>query len=285
MLTYKQLVLILMLARATIAQVEGNEMTGPDIDAVHYRAHSSVQYGLAENIFSLHEFRGDEHVLDIGCGDGKLTTKLATMVPNGFVDGRDPSKTMIALAQTTFPAEEFRNVSFEIGAAEDFSLDKNYDLVTAFSCLHWVRDQESAIKRMVKTLKDKGRLLILTFPRESPYLRVLQKVIYSEKWLQYAPQSACEHWITSEGYQDIVKQLPLNVLYMHTSRAKADYQDTAHFKDYVKGWLPCLLPLPMELQEDFLDDLGVCAHSLYGSDTEVGFTIPYDKIIMYLEKR
>lgn len=42
-------------------------------DARKYSANSAVQYRIAMTVLAEHTFRGDEAVLDVGCGDGKIT--------------------------------------------------------------------------------------------------------------------------------------------------------------------------------------------------------------------
>jgi trans-aconitate 2-methyltransferase len=50
--------------------------------------------------------RGDEHVLDVGCGDGKVTAEIARAVPRGSATGVDASPEMIAFAQKPFRREK-----------------------------------------------------------------------------------------------------------------------------------------------------------------------------------
>jgi ubiquinone/menaquinone biosynthesis C-methylase UbiE len=50
----------------------------------------------------------DEHILDVGCGDGKVTAELARAVPKGSVTGIDASPEMIRFARKTFPPANIR---------------------------------------------------------------------------------------------------------------------------------------------------------------------------------
>lgn len=259
-------------------------MKSPDIDANHYKKNSFSQYHLAEEALALHKFLGNEQVLDIGCGDGKLSKKIADKVPNGFVYGIDPSFSMINLAKATFKEENTCNLDFNIGSAETFKTEKQFDLITAFSSLHWVRGQKEALNNMVTALKPRGRMLILTFPTESPYDGVLKEVIHSKKWKEHSDSSACKYWITSDEYQQIASRLNLKKLFLRTYEEVAIYRDENHFMDYVKGWLPCLITLPENLQQDFLKDLASHARQCYGTVEQKEFKIPYYKIVMYLEK-
>ena len=62
-----------------------------------------MQQTWARELIAKLKLRGDEHVLDVGCGDGKVTAEIATAVPRGLVIGMDASAEMIAFAKKTFP--------------------------------------------------------------------------------------------------------------------------------------------------------------------------------------
>ncbi len=91
---------------------------------------------------------------------------------------------------------------------------------------------------------------MLTFPKESPYYRILEEVIDSPKWQKYADLSACKHWVSSEEYKRIAHDLKVKEIYLQTFHESATYQDKNHFKDYIKVCLPCLIPLPEGLQKN-----------------------------------
>ena len=67
-------------------------------DAADYAQHSSEQFKWACELTEKLDLRGDETVLDIGCGDGKVTAAIAAQLPNGRVVGIDSSPQMIELA-------------------------------------------------------------------------------------------------------------------------------------------------------------------------------------------
>jgi trans-aconitate methyltransferase len=71
-------------------------------NAADYAANSVVQQSWARELIAKLDLRGDEHVLDVGCGDGKVTAEIAQTVPRGSVIGVDASPQMIEFAQKTF---------------------------------------------------------------------------------------------------------------------------------------------------------------------------------------
>ena len=75
----------------------------PEWNAADYAANSAVQQTWARELIAQLHLRGDEHVLDVGCGDGKVTAEIARAVPTGSVTGIDASPEMIRFARKTFP--------------------------------------------------------------------------------------------------------------------------------------------------------------------------------------
>ena len=65
-----------------------------------------MQQTWARELIARLNLRGDEHILDVGCGDGKVTAEIARAVPRGSATGIDASAEMIGFAQKTFPARQ-----------------------------------------------------------------------------------------------------------------------------------------------------------------------------------
>jgi trans-aconitate 2-methyltransferase len=57
---------------------------------------------MAREVLALLDLKGSERVLDVGCGDGKITAEVATRVPRGEVLGVDASQDMITFASSHF---------------------------------------------------------------------------------------------------------------------------------------------------------------------------------------
>ena len=79
-----------------------------------YAANSVVQQTWARELIARLKLRGDEHILDVGCGDGKVTAEIAQAVPRGFVVGIDASAEMIGFARKAFPPSQISNLTFQI---------------------------------------------------------------------------------------------------------------------------------------------------------------------------
>src|SRR5476651_510537 len=89
-----------------------------DLNAGYYVKHSSLQNGLAKEILNTYRLNSCAHILDVGCGDGRITAELANHVNQGKVLGIDASPSMIEFASRNFPKTEFPNLEFLQGMAE-----------------------------------------------------------------------------------------------------------------------------------------------------------------------
>jgi len=94
-----------------------------------------------------------ERVLDLGCGTGHLTAKIAER--GAEVIGLDSSVSMIAQARQNFP-----RLKFQLADARDFHFNAPFDAVFSNAALHWVRDADAVVKCVAAALRPGGRLVI-----------------------------------------------------------------------------------------------------------------------------
>ena len=86
-------------------------------NAADYAANSVVQQSWARELIARLKLRGDEHILDVGCGDGKVTAEIARAVPHGTVTGIDASAEMLKFAKKTFSVAKIPNLKFKASDA------------------------------------------------------------------------------------------------------------------------------------------------------------------------
>jgi trans-aconitate 2-methyltransferase len=123
----------------------------PDWDGVGYRRVSGLQQWLAERAIAALDLGDARTVLDIGCGDGRITAEIAARIPAGRVVGVDPSPRMISIAPSA------PNLSFELGDVLGLRYERQFELVVSFNALHWVADQAAALARIEAALTRPGR--------------------------------------------------------------------------------------------------------------------------------
>lgn len=113
-----------------------------------------------DDLLSRYSFRGDESVLEIGCGPGRDSEKLAQKVPHGRVLAIDTSDAMLSAARlrigTRYPNIEFHCGDVQDAIADDFSADLAFSVAT----FHWVPNHRKAFANVAKTLSPDGVFLV-----------------------------------------------------------------------------------------------------------------------------
>jgi len=117
-------------------------------DANDYASHSSAQLGWARELIARLDLCGSEDVLDIGCGEGKITAMLAELVVEGSVTGIDRSAEMVALAQKRFPSNRHENLRFRRCDVRELGEEAAYDVAFSNATLHWIKDHASLLRRV-----------------------------------------------------------------------------------------------------------------------------------------
>ncbi len=97
--------------------------------------------------------RKGERVLDLGCGSGHLAHEIAEA--GAEVIGIDRSQSMIVQAKAAYPEMDFR-----VADARTFAFDHPFDAVFSNATLHWVREADQVVERIVAALKPGGRLVL-----------------------------------------------------------------------------------------------------------------------------
>ncbi|MCE5250411.1 methyltransferase domain-containing protein [bacterium] len=156
-------------------------------DSEEYSRHSSAQYEWALELIGKLGLQATESVLDIGCGDGKVTAALAARVPDGCVVGIDSSEAMISLARRTFPEADFKNLSFDHMDASRLTFENRFDVVFSNAALHWVRDHVPVLQGIKRSLRPPGRILLQMGGDGNAHgiLSVIDELMVRDAWRPY----------------------------------------------------------------------------------------------------
>jgi trans-aconitate 2-methyltransferase len=126
-----------------------------DWDAASYGQVGAPVRAFGLTLLERLELRGDETVLDAGCGSGGVTRELIERVPNGRVIGVDASPSMIEEARATLgDAAEWR-----VGDLSELELAEPVDVVFSSATFHWIPDHDRLFARLSSVLRPGGRLL------------------------------------------------------------------------------------------------------------------------------
>jgi trans-aconitate methyltransferase len=121
-------------------------------DAPTYDSHHSFVWQMGAGVVELLAPRAGERILDLGCGTGHLTSKIAE--GGAEVVGIDSSEAMIEQARKNFP-----NLRFEIADGTDFRFAEPFDAVFSNAAIHWMRDPAGVARSTYDALKGGGRFV------------------------------------------------------------------------------------------------------------------------------
>lgn len=124
-------------------------------DAETYDRVSDPQFEWGLEVLGRLELRGDETVLDAGCGSGRVTAKLIERLPRGRVIAVDGSQAMVDKAR------EALGDSAEVRLADlaELRLAEPVDVIFSTAVFHWLPDHENLFRRLHAVLVPGGRLL------------------------------------------------------------------------------------------------------------------------------
>ena len=130
-------------------------MTPLEWDAVTYDRVADPQEQWAREVLDRLELRGNERVLDAGCGSGRVTRLLVARVGDGVVVAVDASAAMVERARVNLPAgvEVMRQDLLEL------KLDEPVDVVFSTAVFHHIHDHERLFERIRAVLRPGGRLV------------------------------------------------------------------------------------------------------------------------------
>jgi len=182
-------------------------------DPEEYAQTNNAQREYALRVLPKLHLKGNEQVLDVGCGDGGLTGVIAHafLSKGGHIKGIDKDEKMVALAKKiAISVQQYLynkssskpsfleklnnpsaisiappNVDIERGDIVNYNSQKKYDAVVSFACLHWVSEYSKALKNITNALKPGGKTLLCHVVDDPPMEKEVRKVLATPKWKQY----------------------------------------------------------------------------------------------------
>ena len=121
-------------------------------DAGLYDDRHAFVWKHGESLLDLLRPAAGERILDLGCGTGHLTARLAEM--GAEVVGLDSSAAMLEQARAAHPHLELVR-----GDARTFTFARPFDAVFSNAALHWIVEAEAVVRRVRDCLRPGGRFV------------------------------------------------------------------------------------------------------------------------------
>ncbi len=226
-------------------------------NAADYAANSVVQHGWARELIARLHLRGDEHILDVGCGDGKVTAEIARMVPAGRVLGVDTSPEMIAFAQKMFPPAKTLNLKFRICDAREIgAVVERFDLIFSNAALHWVDDHEAVLRGAATVLKPGGRLVVSCAGTSNAHdvFLALRPEIRLQRWRRFFRKMPAPYFFHAPGdYEKWLPKFGFKINLLKLAPKDAAYPGTEGLAAWLRTtWLPYIQRVPENMRAEFI---------------------------------
>lgn len=225
-------------------------------DAAEYARHSSLQAAMAQEVMSLLDLDGAERILDVGCGDGKITAQIADRNRKGSVVGIDPSRDMIDFAQTHFALP---NLRFQVADARRLSFQNQFDLVVSFNALHWIPEQEAALRSIRTALIAGGRAQLRLVPAgaRKSLEAVVEETRRTSRWKAHF-QSFDDPYLrlTANEYAALAERSGFRVVQVSTKDHSWNFGSRRAFAAFCAvGGVAWTKRLPPKERTDFISDV------------------------------
>jgi len=225
-------------------------------NAKDYAKHSQSQLIWAKELIRKLELKGSEDVLDIGCGDGKVTAEIASLVSKGTVLGIDSSDSMINLAVENYKKSIYPNLTFRVMDARLLSYENQFDVVFSNAALHWVKNHHPVLESIYKGLRASGKIFLQMGGKGNAegILSVLDELTYSTEWQPYFQNFEFPYgFYDVKEYSILLTESGFNIQRIELIPKDMIYDRISKLEGWIRTtWLPYTERIPEERRDQFI---------------------------------
>ena len=231
--------------------------TKQEWQAEKYHLNSSVQQEAALHLLKLLQLSGKEKILDVGCGDGKITAAIAANLKEGQIIGSDVSQEMIEFANKKFIPSAKNNLSFVLLDAQNIIYINEFDLVFSSFVLQWVSDIDLTIKKINASLRKNGRIgFTIPLSISDALEEALAFLLKDPQWEPYFNGFKLNYYLRDENiFDQLLRKYEFNKIHFKVVKQEWIFPAREDFELYTLIWLPHLSVLPEHFREKFFKQL------------------------------
>jgi trans-aconitate methyltransferase len=237
-----------------------------------YHKSSTAQQQWAQELIGKLRLSESERVLDIGCGDGKVTAVIAACVPEGSVTGIDSSPEMIRFAQEHFPHSTHKNLIFAHRDASHLAFFEEFEVVFSNAALHWISDHKPVLAGIARSLCPGGRLLIQMGGEgnAAQVFEALKVLLENPRWAGYFDGFSFTYgFFGPEDYRQWLADAGLEPVRVELIPKDMGYSDREAFAGWIRTtWLPWMSRLPEGEQPGFIKEFIDEYLAIYPADAD-----------------
>ncbi len=226
-------------------------------NAEDYEKHSFSQKKWAKELINKLKLNGNESILDIGCGDGKISAEIAQNLPNGKVVAIDNSENMINLACKNYPHTKYPNLNFKIMDASDLNFFEEFDIVFSNAALHWIKDHNPVLQGIYNALKHRGKAVVQMGGKGNALevINVINEITKFNPWKKFFEDFTFPYsFFSVDEYSSMLKLNNFKIIYIKIIPKIMVHENIEYFKGWIRTtWLPYLNQIPEHLQDKFIN--------------------------------
>ncbi|XP_047513726.1 juvenile hormone acid O-methyltransferase-like [Pieris napi] len=240
-------------------------------------------------------WKKDSTIVDIGCGDGRLTSKIfKEVIPTcKTMTGSDISEDMIRFANEHYASERVNFTTLNIeGELPDQLRERFHHAISCFA-LNWCLRQETAFQNIYDILKDQGSCFAIVGGKVSIFdaYRTLAKAEKWKPWVTDVERYISPYHDSQDSLKDMQQLLcktGFTIIKLEHKLIFHEYENQENFKGAIMSVLP--FKIPDELHDDYFTDLTqemqiIDTEKFNYSKSSNDFVFNVQVLVLYVEKK
>jgi len=226
-------------------------------NAADYANNASAQTAWAQSLMAQLNLNGNENVLDIGCGDGRISAEIAGLV-TGTVVGIDSAEQMVREATAKYSNKNGPLIFRQIDATR-LSFKEEFELVFSNAALHWVSDHCAVLAGIKNALRPAGRAVLSMGGKGNAVdiLPVVNDLIQTPQWHSFFEGFVFPYaFYGDEEYAQWLPEAGLQAKRIELVPKDMVHDNAAALKGWIRTtWFPYTGRVPQQCREEFIDEL------------------------------